>query len=163
MSNIFHSVGNEKKKYHLFFKIQGYCVTKYPFSHFKNYSSPSFKKYCSACSGKYGFAHFVKYSFACFTNHSFSHFKSYSFPHFANLHSFLIMQNTVKLISQNAVLLVCKIQFSVTQQSLAVFANYNCFFFCLKRQFCSFCKVQFSRFRKYSSLLVSQKTVLLVS
>ena len=68
MSHFFILLGM-REKYHLFFKIQGFCVTKYTFSYFKNYSSPSFKKYCSACSAKYCFAHFVKYSFACFPNH----------------------------------------------------------------------------------------------
>ena len=98
-----------REKVPIVFQNTGFLCHKYRFSHFKNYSSPSFKKYCSACSAKYGFAHFVKYSFACFANHSFSHlknysfshFKNYSFSHFANLYSFLIMQNTVKVISQN--------------------------------------------------------------
>ena len=68
MSHFSILLGMREKKYHLFFKIRVFCVAKYPFSHFKNYRSPSFKKYCSACSAKYGFAHFVKYSFACFPN-----------------------------------------------------------------------------------------------
>ena len=77
-----------------------FCITKYHFSHFKNYKFPSFTKYSSAYSAKC-FAHSVKYSFSCFTNYSFSHSEN-SFSHFAK-YSFSCFAKYSFLIAQNAV------------------------------------------------------------
>ena len=81
-------------------------------------------------------------------DHSFSHFKIIVFSfrkfiqvsHYAKYSeakcSFTGLQITVFILSRNKFCSVCKLQL---------------LFFCLKIQVCSFCKVQFSHFGKYSS------------